>query len=213
MSGASEMLDVNDSDLEHARQVILAGGITAFPTETYYGLGVNPFDPAALEKLFALKNRPHDKPVLVLVEDRARLADLVSEVPPIFETLMATYWPGPLTLVFPARPELPHLLTGNTGTVGVRLSSHPVANRLVRAVGGAITATSANPSGGTACVRAAEVRAAFGPGIDWVLEGGPTPGGLGSTILACFGDVVWLVRDGAVPFAEVQKILAELAGE
>ena len=213
MSDTSEILGVTDSDLEQARQVFESGGVVALPTETSYGLAVDPFDPEALERLFSLKQRPHDKPLLVLAEDRAQLSTLVSEIPPVFEDLIRNFWPGALTLVFPALPSLPALLTGNTGTVGVRISSNSVANRFVQQMGRPVTATSANVSGGPACLRASEVQAAFGDGLGCILDGGPTSGGPGSTILACFGDVAWLVRDGAVPFAEVQKVLAAQAGE
>ncbi len=200
-----------NNDLQLAKMVFQQGGIVAFPTETSYGLAVDPFKQQALEGLFVLKERPKEKPVLVVINHLDQLNLLVNEIPDIFKPLMERYWPGPLTLIFPATSGLPSLLTGETKTVGVRLTSHPLAAQFIDAVGGPVTATSANLSGITPCVRAEEVRSSFKVGLDFVLDGGPTTGGPASTILACFGDVVWLVRDGAVPFREVQEILAAAA--
>jgi len=195
-------------DLAAAVRVLRAGGIVALPTETSYGLAVDPCNPRALAALFALKRRPHDKPVLTLISSCSQLPLLVSAVPGIYEPLMQAFWPGPLTLIMPVRPELPDLLTGGTGTVGVRLSSHSVACALVAAMGGPLTATSANLAGAPPCLSAAEVRAAFGTQVDRILDGGITPGGPPSTILAYGRDGVRLVRAGIVPFAEVQRVLA-----
>jgi len=183
--------------------VLRQGGVVAFPTETYYGLAVDPFNPAALARLFALKQRPKGKAVLVLINDPAQLDLLVRQIPPPFPSLMARFWPGPLTLVFPARSDLSELLTGATGTVGVRISPHPAANRLLTAFGAPLTATSANLSGRAPATTAAQVAAWFGAAVDYVVDGGPTPGGKGSTLVGCGNDGLILLRDGVVPFARV----------
>jgi len=198
---------VTDHDLARAREVLLAGGVVAFPTETYYGLAVDPFNQVALSRLFALKRRPPDRPVLVLIENRQQLPQLVAEVPPPFEVLMDALWPGALTLVFPGVSTLPAMLTGYSGTIGVRLSSHPVARRLVQAFGAPITATSANFSGQPAAVDAAGVIDQLGPDVDLVLDGGNTPGGLGSTILGFAEGQVHLLRPGVLPFADILALL------
>ncbi len=180
--------------------VLRRGGVVAFPTETYYGLAVDPFNPAALDRLFAVKRRQQHKPILVLISTTAQLPLLAREVPAPFGPLVERFWPGPLTLVLPCRSDLPKRLTGGTGTVGVRISPHPVAEQLLAAFGGPLTATSANLSGEPAATTAAEVRADFGAAIDWVVDGGITPGGKGSTLVGCREGRLALLRDGVVPF-------------
>jgi len=199
--------EVAAADLATAVRVIEQGGVVAFPTETYYGLAVDPFNVAALTRLFAIKERPSRKAVLVLIHDREQLPLLVRQVPAAFRPLLDTFWPGPLTLVFPARPELSSLLTGGTGTVGVRVSSHGVATSLVAALGGPVTATSANISGRPPATSAAQVAAQFGAEVDFILDGGETPGGKGSTLVGCGVDGrCLLLRDGVIPFAMVEGV-------
>ena len=192
-----------------ACKVLRAGGVVAFPTETYYGLAVDPFNPAALSRLFTLKGRAADKPVLLIVENPSQLSTLVAEIPRSFVLLMERFWPGPLTLVFPGAPSLSGMLTGGRDTIGVRVSSHPVARQLVRAFGGPITATSANFSGRPAAVGARGVLEQLGPGLDAVIDGGETPGGQGSTIVGYQEGKVCLLRAGVIPFAEIEKRLKE----
>lgn len=199
---------VTDEALAHACAVLRAGGVVAFPTETYYGLAVDPFNQAALARLFALKRRAVDKPVLLIVDDPTQLARLVAEIPSPFTILMERFWPGPLTLVFPGASSLSGMLTGHRGTIGVRVSSHPVARQLVRAFGQPITATSANLSGHPAAVAASGVLDQLGPEVDAVLDGGETPGGQGSTLLGYQEGKICLIRAGVIPFAEVEAVLA-----
>ena len=204
-----EESQVTDEALAQACAVLQAGGVVAFPTETYYGLAVDPFNPAALSRLFALKGRSADKPVLLIVDNPSQLGSLVAEIPPPFTLLMEKFWPGPLTLVFPGLTSLPELLTGCRGSVGLRVSSHPVARQLVRAFGRPITATSANFSGQPAAVAASDVRGQLGPGVDSILDGGETPGGQGSTLLGYQEGKVCLLRAGIIPFAQIEAALAE----
>jgi L-threonylcarbamoyladenylate synthase len=193
-------------DLDAAARVLRAGGLVAFPTETFYGLGANALDPAAVGRVFRAKGRPADKPLLVLVESAERAAAVVAELPGPARRLIARYWPGPLTLILRARPELPHALTAGTGTIGLRVPDHPVARGLARAAGFPITAPSANLHGGASPRTAAEVLTGLGEAVDLVLDGGPTAGGAPSTVLDLTGDRPRLVRAGAVVLA-----LAELA--
>lgn len=211
---------LSESDIERAVRVIRAGGMVAFPTETYYGLAVDPFNREALSRLFAVKRRPPDKPILNLVHDRSLLALMVRRVPEPYERLISAFWPGPLTLIFEAREEVPVVLTGYSGTVGIRISSHPVASRLAAAYGGPISATSANLSGLAAAVSAGEVTDQLGPDVDLVLDGGSTPGGVGSTIIGLTGDdEPMLIRAGVIPGEEIMAVLGrelrfgELQGE
>ncbi|MFZ5776110.1 MAG: L-threonylcarbamoyladenylate synthase [Thermodesulfobacteriota bacterium] len=199
---------LTDQDYGRACEVLREGGVVAFPTETYYGLAVDPFNQAALSRLFALKRRQPDKPVLLLIENPGQLAALVSSIPKPYGLLMERLWPGPLTLVFPASAALPDMLTGYSGTVGVRFSPHPVARRLAAAFGQPITATSANFSGQPAATSAVGVIDQLGPDVDLVLDGGETPGGMGSTVIGCEDDAIRLIRDGVIPFDELQALLA-----
>jgi L-threonylcarbamoyladenylate synthase len=171
--------------------------VIAFPTETFYGLGAAALDSSAVDRLLALKGRPDGKPVLVLVDSIA-MAGSVAEVGPDARALMDRHWPGALTLVMPARPQLPRGITGGTGTVGVRLSSHPVARALVAALGAPVTAPSANPSGAGPPVTAAEVLVHFDGRLDLVLDGGATAGGPPSTVLDVTVDPPRVLRAGAV---------------
>ncbi len=189
--------------VEEAAAVILEGGIVAFPTETYYGLAVDPFNRQALDRLFALKQRSLSKPVLTIIFNQAQLSTISTAVPPCFNSLMARFWPGPLTLIFNARPELPPRLTAASGTIGARISSNLLAHSLVRAAGRPITATSANISGQPPALSAGRLRKIFGGGLDYILDGGSTPGGLGSTIIGCQRGEPCLLRPGAVKVGQM----------
>jgi L-threonylcarbamoyladenylate synthase len=182
--------------LRDAARALTLGGVIAFPTETFYGLGAAALDAVAVDRLLALKGRPSGKPVLVLV-DSVAMAEAVAEVSPAARALMASHWPGPLTLVMPAHAHLPGGVTAGTGTVGVRMSPHPVALGIVHALGGPITAPSANPAGAQPPTTAADVLRHFESGIDLVLDGGPTPGGVPSTVLDVTVDPPRILRAGA----------------
>ena len=191
-------------ELEAAAGIIRSGGIVAFPTETFYGLAVDPFDPSALERLFSLKKRSPDKPLLVLIDKPESLGRLVLNVPPQYKKLLDVFWPGPLTMVFDGLDGLPRMLTDEHGTVGVRQSSHPVARALAIAAGGAITGTSANPSGMSAAISAEQVAEMFPEGIDQIIDGGPVPGGSGSTIIGLEGEGIKLIREGRIPLERIR---------
>ena len=196
------------AEITQAAAALMQGGIVAFPTETFYGLAVNPLVAGAMAKLFVLKHRSPDKPLLLLIDKVARLAQLVAAVPPLYAPLMARFWPGPLTLIFPARVGLPEGLSDARGTIGIRLSSEPLACKLAAAAGGVITGTSANPSGVPAAHTSQEVKALFPTGLARILDGGVAPGGLGSTIVAEDGGALRLIRSGAIPFSEILAAVA-----
>lgn len=198
------------ADLNRAVAVLNGGGVVAFPTETYYGLAVDPLNPLALNHLFSLKQRDISKPILTLVDDRASLSFLAQDIPIIYEPLMKEFWPGPLTLIFQARLNLPTLLTAGTSTIGVRHSSHPFARQLLRAFGRPLTATSANISGYAAAVDAYEVKTQFGSKIDVVFDGGRTPGTVGSTIIGLEGDRLKLIREGVILYRDILRVFQKL---
>ena len=184
--------------LARAAAVLRDGGLVAFPTETFYALGAASGDPAAIRRVYAVKRRSESKPLLVLVDSIAMAESLAAEVTPRARALMGRHWPGPLTLVLRARPDLPPVLTAGTGTIGVRMSPHPVARGLVRALGVPVTAPSANPEGGAPPRNAAQVLEAFGGAIDLILDGGPTAGGPASTVVDVTTAAARVLRAGAV---------------
>jgi len=192
--------------LARALALLRRGGTIAYPTETFYGLGADALNEAAVGKIFAIKGRGFQNPLPVVIGAREDLTSLVADVPDAAVPLMRDFWPGPLTLVFRAAPSIPPLLTAGTGKIGIRLSSHPVARELARRLGGPLTATSANLSGQKEAVSAQEVRANLRhlePGA--LLDGGPAPGGRGSTVLDVTTDPPMLLREGAIPLARIDR--------
>jgi L-threonylcarbamoyladenylate synthase len=183
--------------LARAANVLEAGGLVGFPTETFYGLGASALDAGAVGRVFDVKGRPESRPLLVLVEDEAG-AERIAEVGAHARALMTRYWPGPLTLVLHARPVVPVEVTAGTGTVGVRVPAHAVARGLARALGHPVTAPSANPTGAPPPTTAAEVLRYFDGRIALILDAGPTAGGQPSTILDVTLDPPRVLRQGAV---------------
>jgi L-threonylcarbamoyladenylate synthase len=202
------IVPASDEAFHEAAKLLQQGGLIAFPTETYYGLGVDPFNAEALQRLFAIKRRAENKPVLVLVKDQEQVSLLAETVPAELQHLMNYFWPGPLTLVCPARAELPKLLTGGTNTVGIRQSPDATARFLLAAFGRPITATSANRSGELAAVTAAEVEVAFNSEIDLIIDSGRTPGGAGSSLVGYDEQGLRCVREGRISFAKILRLLA-----
>lgn len=188
--------------LRAAADTLRAGGVVALPTETFYGLAAAALDAGSVRRIFELKGRPESKPLLVLI-DSVAMAESVARVTPAARDLMTRYWPGALTLVLPALPTVPSVVTAGTGTLGVRLSPHPIARGLVELLGEPVTAPSANPNGLAPPTSAAGVVAYFPEGIDLVLDGGATPGGEPSTILDLTAESPRLLRQGAVVVRDV----------
>jgi len=180
-----------------AAAVLESGGIVAFPTESFYGLGVAALDAAAVGRLFALKGRPESRPILVLVDDPVRI-ERFARVTPAARELIARHWPGALTLVLPARSIVPPALTADTGTIGVRQPGHAVARALAAALRAPVTAPSANITGDTPPTRVDEVLRVFDGRIELILDGGPTAGGPPSTVLDVTVDPPRVLREGAV---------------
>ena len=193
-----------------ARGVLRTGGVLALPTETFYALAVNPFDPSALTRLFTLKGRPAGKPVLVLIAGPEMLFQVARGVPAAAPRLMARFWPGPLTLIFPARPDLLPRLTGGTGAIGLRQPRQDLVCRLMKALGLPLTGTSANRAGQEPLSAAAEVARVFGDGVDLTLDAGPCPGGLPSSIVDLSVSPPRLVRAGAIALTVIQEVLPDM---
>ena len=199
----SRILKTNTQDtfqraVHDAAKLILSGGVVALPTESFYGLAVHAMDAKAIERLFAVKQRREDNPVLILIASKEDLDSYVDNVSSRARKLVERFWPGGLTMVFYAKPNVPDALTAGTGKIGIRLSSHPVPRALAKAVGAPITGTSANRAGQPSCSTAEEVMEAVGKDIELILDGGKTPGGKGSTVLDVTLDPPLILREGTV---------------
>jgi len=191
---------------ERAARVTAGGGLFAFRTDTFYGVGADPFNPSALERINALKGRD-GKPILVLAAAAVDAGRLIAERTRAFELLAARHWPGALTLVAAARAEVPELLTAGTGTVGVRLPGDAEARAIVGACGGLLTATSANPAGRPPARTAREVSDYFPTGLGLVIDGGATRTELPSTVIDVNGPRPRLIREGVVTREELGETL------
>ncbi len=189
--------------IREAVDTIRNGYIVAYPTETFYGLGVDPFNESAIERLINLKKRENGKPIPLLISDREMLERLVEDIPPLAERLMERFWPGPLTLVFRAREDVSKLLTGRTGKIGLRISSNPVAKRLVEFLNSPVTTTSANPSGARPALTPDEVRDYFDEKVALILDYGRLTGEKGSTVIDVTGDGIEIIREGEIPVEEI----------
>jgi len=189
-----------------AAAALRRGALVAYPTETFYGLGALASLPQALSRLAAAKLRPEGKPLPLLAFDADAAFALWREVPPVARLLAQEFWPGPLTLVVAAAPGLPVEVAAG-GSVGVRVPGLELARELSRLAGGAIVSTSANPSGGPSPTSPADLSPGFLARIDLVLDGGPTPGGLPSTVVEVGASGAKLLRAGAVPWSRVEVAL------
>ncbi len=190
-----------------ALETLKKGGIVAYPTETFYGLAVDPWNDQAISALYTLKKRDRRKPLSLLVPNKAVLASYIRFFPPLYQSLTESFWPGPLTLIFPAQSNTSLLLRGGGDTLAIRISSHPVAQMLCSLWGGALTATSANESGKPPLESAAQLKDLWGNEVDYVLDGGPVPGGKGSTILEIVHDNVQIRRNGVVVAKAIFQVL------
>lgn len=190
-----------------AAAAIKGGEVIAFRTDTFYGLGADPFNRRAVEKIKALKGREANKPILIIISDAAAAERFIAHKSKAFSALAAGHWPGALTLVVPARAEAPEELTARTGTIGVRLPADERVRALVRAGGGALTATSANPAGKPPASTADEVAAYFPEGLSLIIDGGSSAATQPSTVIAVMDDEPSLLRAGAIAWNDLQATL------
>ncbi len=203
----SRVKEARAEDLANAVAALKRGDVIIFPTETLYGLGADALDAAAVEKVFQLKGRDPNSPIPVLVVNREMLAKLVSEVPPLAEKLIARFWPGPLTIVFPARSDIPRPLVNAKGGIGVRISSQPIAAKLVEAVARPLTATSANPSGQPPARTAEQAKRYFAGRVDVFVDGGELTSRTGSTVVEVAGEAIRIIRAGDIGRSQLEAAL------
>jgi L-threonylcarbamoyladenylate synthase len=206
----SRVLTDDKRTREIAAEILADGGVLAFRTDTFYGLGADPFNREALRKINSLKGREGGKPILLIISDSQEAARLIAARTELFDKLAKRHWPGPLTLVAAAHSDAPDELTAGSGTIGVRLPDDEEVRAFVRNMGGALTATSANLAGEPPARTAAEVLDYFPAQLDLIVDSGPAPGGLPSTVLDVSGPLPRLVREGVVTKGTLQTTLQEL---
>ncbi len=197
--------------IAEAAAVIRAGGLVAFPTETVYGLGADGLNPAAVARIFEAKERPPTDPLILHIAEPEALSQLVQEVPLVALELARRFWPGPLTLVLPKQLVVPDLVTAGLPTVAVRVPAHPVALALIRAAKTPIAAPSANRFGHTSPTTAQHVLDDLGDRIDLILDAGPTPVGVESTVLDLTGPVPTILRPGGLPREAIEAVVGPVA--
>lgn len=202
-----------DKPMVLAAEVIQAGGVIVYPTETLYGIGANAWDGVAIAKVRAIKQREGQKPILVVIKDNEQLASLTNEVSNEAQALIARFWPGPLTMVFTATKQVPDLLSQGSGTIGVRIPSSPFCLRLLALCGCPLTSTSANLSGGPILHSVMEIRRAIPRGVDLFLDAGELRPTLPSTVLDVTVSPPRILRSGAVPLADLRKVIPAIVGE
>ncbi|MDR1108372.1 MAG: threonylcarbamoyl-AMP synthase [Spirochaetaceae bacterium] len=211
------LLSVSDADIAEAAEALKAGLLVAFPTETVYGLGADGFNPAALARVFAAKNRPRFDPLIIHIaqveglEAAADLALLSGKARQQTRILCGSLWPGPLTLILPKQREVPDLATSGLPTVAVRLPDHPAARKLISLSTGAVAAPSANPFGFLSPTTAEHVRDQLGEKVDLIIDGGRTRVGVESTVLDMTGPRPRILRPGGVPREQIEALIGPVA--
>jgi L-threonylcarbamoyladenylate synthase len=194
--------------IDYAASFIKRGDVVAIPTDTFYGLSADPFNLAAIERVFQIKGRPENRALPILVNSVEQAVELARDIPDAFLTLAHKFWPGALTIVVEATHRLPLKVTGNSGRVALRWADSRITTALIGAVGGPVTGTSANLSGHPSCSNASALAEQLGTRIPLILDSGDTNGMLASTIVKIDGDEWSIVREGAIPNAQVEQALS-----
>jgi L-threonylcarbamoyladenylate synthase len=204
------MRRISDRDpiwLNEAAEVLARGGLVAFPTDTVYGVGCHAFRPAAIQRLYAAKERPRDKAIPLLIADPRSLLMVARHVPDEAALLACRFWPGGLTLVLPRSQRLPTILTGGEDSVAVRVPDHEIPLSLIRKLGAPLAASSANRSGHPAPIEAEAVERELGDRIELLIDGGACPGGVASTVLDLTSRRLAILREGAITRETLQAVL------
>ena len=199
--------DPEQSLIDRAVTILREGGVIAYPTETFYGIGADAENEEAIEKIYTIKGRSFNKPVPVIIGKQNDVIKYGKDLPETGRKLMNRFWPGALTLLFEASHNVPQKLTAGTGKIGIRLSSNIIATSLAKTLSRAITATSANLSGQKECSSVDDVIDSLGDRVDAIIDGGRTPGGMGSTIVDVTIDPPVIIREGVTPSSLILDIL------
>jgi len=203
-------LDPNNPEqslIDRAVKILREGGVIAYPTETFYGIGADAENEEAIEKIYMIKGRSFNKPVPVIIGKQNNVIKYAKDIPETGRKLMDRFWPGALTLLFEASHNVPQKLTAGTGKIGIRLSSNIIVTSLAKTLSRAITATSANLSGQKECSSVDDVIDSLGDRVDAIIDGGQTPGALGSTIVDVTIDPPVIIREGVIPSSLILDIL------
>jgi L-threonylcarbamoyladenylate synthase len=198
--------------IEKAEDVLCSGGIAAYPTDTVYGLGADVFNDGAVIKVFNAKKRPLGMPLPILIAETSQLSELVEDIPAAAKILIDKYWPGGLTIVFNRAPAFNSLAIADSDKIAIRLPRHPITLRLIRELGRPIVGTSANLHNSPAALTAAEVKQQIGDAVDFIIDGGPCPGGIESTIVDVTVDPPLILREGAIATEEIRATWLQNTG-
>lgn len=202
------MADYSAEALSRAAHLLRGGGVIAFPTDTVYGIAAHAFLPAAVQRLYTIKERPLDRAIPLLLSSAGDVRTLCRDVPPLAWALMERFWPGPLTIVLWAQPHVPQIVTAGKGSVAVRLPDHFVPRALAEAIGAPLAATSANISGQPSAKTAQDVIDELDGKIDFILDGGPRPNGTESTVVDLTQKQAAILRHGALADETLAALLA-----
>jgi L-threonylcarbamoyladenylate synthase len=201
-------MGVSQREMDKGVEILQKGGVIVFPTDTVYGLGADAFNTRAVERVYEIKNRPRHQQLPLLIADMAQLAALAEPITGIAWFLASRFWPGGLTLVLPKKDSLPaHLASG--ATIAVRIPNHPVCLALTKSLGHPVTGTSANISGQPAPLTAEEISQRLREKVDLIINGGECPGGKESTIVDVTHEPPVILRQGAIPWHEIEKAWKE----
>ena len=200
----------DNQTIHRAAEIIQRGGIVAFPTETVYGLGADVFNPLAVARVFEVKRRPYFDPLIVHVANPSNVEELVKEIPSSAKKLIERFWPGPLTIVLLKEENVPDIVTAGLPTVAIRMPNHPMALSLIKESKCPIAAPSANPFGYLSPTTAEHVRDQLGDQVDLILDGGPCPVGVESTIVSFLEEKPRLLRHGGVSLEEIESIIGKV---
>lgn len=196
--------------IAEAARIIRNGGVVVFPTRSLYGLGADAFNAKAVNRIFHIKQRPVNKPILVLIKDKDELDRLAALVPPAATAIMERFWPGRVSIVFQAKEGLSAKLTAGTKKIGIRLPGHNIAYKLVKAADGPITGTSANLSGSAGCFQINGLDEKIVDSVDLILDAGPLKGGAGSTVVDVTGDTPLVLRQGELSQKDIFNVIDNL---
>jgi len=193
--------------IAEAASIIGNGGVVVFPTRSLYGLGADAFNARAINRIFHIKQRPANKPILVLIKDKDELDRLATLVPTAATAIMERFWPGRVSIVFQAKEGLSANLTAGTNKIGIRLPGHNIAYKLVKAADCPITGTSANLSGSVGCFQINALDEKIVDSVDLILDAGPLKGGAGSTVVDVTGETPLILRQGEISKEDIEKII------